>query len=109
VADDKAPVTTGSSRKPNGQFAPGKSGNAKGRRKGSTSYADLLRRIGALPSDADPNFTKDEYIAHQVYAMAQERDKWAIDHIIDRTVGKPVQHNVNENTELPAIEGFTVE
>jgi hypothetical protein len=104
------PDTSGDKRNNKGQFGAGNTaGKGKGRPKGSTSYADLLRRIGAKPSDVDSTLTKDEFIAHQVYAMAEERDKWAIDHIIDRTVGKPVQHNVNENTELPAIEGFSVE
>lgn len=72
-----------------GNFKPGfDPRRAKGRPKGSTSINDLLRRIGAEPSDKPIGGTKLEELMRKVYDFALAGAPWAVTFIAERTEGK---------------------
>ena len=106
---EKQPDKTGNNRDDKGRFIAGNSGNPNGRPGKGNSIAEILRTIGDGPSEIDPTKTKQQVMLFTVYEMAEKGEQWAVNFVADRTVGKPVQHNINENTELPAIEGFSAE
>jgi hypothetical protein len=71
-------------------FKPGKSGNPKGRPKGTNTLAMLLKKIGEEELDGT-EFDKREAIMRKVYKMAFDGQPWAVQFIADRTEGKPTQ------------------
>lgn len=85
-------------------FKPGKSGNPKGRPKGSTSIKDILRRIG-IESLEGTDMTKDEAIMRKVYKLAFDGQPWAVQFIADRKEGKPHQSiDITEHEPDEVIE-----
>jgi len=69
-------------------FVKGRSGNPKGRPKGTPSIPDILRRIGAEPAGVN-NETKLDLVMRKVYAEAVKGRQWAVEFIATRTEGKP--------------------
>lgn len=102
------------------RFKPGQSGNPKGRPKGKVSFKFVLREIldsiaetGHLDeSDRHRGFIEtvraqrgDEFtykflIALRHILKASEGDLGSAQFVADRTEGKPIQHNKNENAEV---------
>jgi len=106
VNNDKKPDNTGNNRNEDGTFKSGVSGNPNGRPKGSTSIADILRKIGeeeipaelssqvqSLFGSLDSNELKDmkmtEGLLRLVFMYAIRGKHWAVQFIADRTEGKP--------------------
>ena len=104
--NDKKPDNTGNNRNEDGTFKSGVSGNPNGRPKGSTSIADILRKIGeeeipaelssqvqSLFGSLDSNELKDmkmtEGLLRLVFMYAIRGKPWAVQFIADRTEGKP--------------------
>ena len=106
MAED--PQKTDTNRLSNGRFAPGNIANPGGRPKGRSTAA-ILRKLYDAANELEPDKSNHEVVMEKVVAMALNGERWAIDFIADRTEGKPVQHNINENTELPVVRGFCVE
>ena len=72
-------------------FVKGKSGNPGGRPKGVTSMKVWMEKVGVEPSSKDPDMSKDEYIARNIYKKGEDGDKWAQQFITERKDGKPNQ------------------
>ena len=104
--NDKKPDNTGNNRNEDGTFKSGVSGNPNGRPKGSTSIADILRKIGeeeipaelssqvqSLFGSLDSNELKDmkmtEGLLRFGFMYAIRGKHWAVQFIADRTEGKP--------------------
>jgi Family of unknown function (DUF5681) len=78
------------SRKPNGQFAPGVSGNPNGRPKSRTlseAYRELLKQ----PLPSDPTRTYADVVAAALLKNAMSGDVSSARELADRTEGKPRQ------------------
>lgn len=73
------------------QFKKGVSGNPKGRPKGSTSIAGLIKKIGAEDISAKSDYDKLEFIMRKVFDFAVQGESWAVHFIADRLEGKPRQ------------------
>lgn len=71
-------------------FQPGKSGNPKGRPKGTDTLSALLKRLGEEELDGS-DMDKREAIMRKVYKLAFDGQPWAVQFIADRTEGKPNQ------------------
>ena len=96
-----ADTTAKSSKRVRGRpFKPGQSGNPKGRPKGSTSIADILRRIGKEPGTLD-GMDKAEVVWRKVYQFAIEGKAWAVEFIANRTEGKAVERIALEAKQTP--------
>jgi hypothetical protein len=89
-------------------FVPGKSGNPKGRPKGSSSIKDHLRRIGDEILEGS-DMSKDEAIMRKVYKLAFEGQPWAVQFIADRKEGKPNQSIAYTEKKLEPLEGIVIE
>ena len=85
-------------------FEKGKSGNPKGRPKGSSSIKDHLRRIGDEILEGS-DMSKDEAIMRKVYKLAFEGQPWAVQFIADRKEGKPHQSvDITEHAPDEVVE-----
>lgn len=73
------------------KFKKGVSGNPKGRPKGSTSIAGLIKKIGAEDISAKSDYDKLEFIMRKVFDFAVQGESWAVHFIADRLEGKPRQ------------------
>lgn len=83
----KQPDKQAKNRKPNGQFAPGASGNPKGRPKPRTlseAYRELLKQ--PLPNDQSRTYA--DIVAAALCKSACEGDVSAAKELADRTEGK---------------------
>ena len=104
--NDKKPDNTGNNRNEDGTFKSGVSGNPNGRPKGSTSIADILRKIGeeeipaelssqvltlfgSLDNNELKNMKMTEGLLRLVFMYAIRGKHWAVQFIADRTEGKP--------------------
>ena len=104
--NDKKPDNTGNNRNEDGTFKAGVSGNPNGRPKGSTSIADILRKIGdeeipselsgqvrtlfrSIDSEGLKEMKMTEGLLRLVYMYAIRGKPWAVQFIADRTEGKP--------------------
>ena len=100
------PDNTGNNRNEDGTFKSGVSGNPNGRPKGSTSIADILRKIGeeeipaelssqvltlfgSLDNNELKNMKMTEGLLRLVFMYAIRGKHWAVQFIADRTEGKP--------------------
>ena len=83
-------------------FKKGQSGNPKGSPKKGCTIAEILRAKGE--AQTEDGKTRLENLLETVWTMAENKDKWAIDYIADRTEGKPLQATVTSVEELP--DGF---
>ena len=73
------------------KFKKGQSGNPKGRPKGTTSIASLIKKIGAENISAKSEHDKLEFIMRKVFDFAVQGESWAVHFIADRLEGKPRQ------------------
>ena len=73
------------------KFKKGQSGNPKGRPKGSTSIAALIKKIGNEEIKGDNPYDKLEFIMRKVFDFAVKGESWAVHFIADRLEGKPKQ------------------
>tara|TARA_B100000965_G_C19588096_1_gene756740 strand:+ start:1741 stop:2034 length:294 start_codon:yes stop_codon:yes gene_type:complete len=73
------------------KFKKGQSGNPKGRPKGTTSIANLIKKIGAENISAKSEHDKLEFIMRKVFDFAVQGESWAVHFIADRLEGKPRQ------------------
>lgn len=74
-----------------GKFKKGQSGNPKGRPKGSTSIASLIKKIGSEEISQGNPYDKLEFIMRKVFDFAVQGESWAVHFIADRLEGKPKQ------------------
>jgi len=81
-------------------FEKGKSGNPEGRPKRGHAIADILNELGSAKAG---NKTRREQMLANVYKLAQEGEKWAVEFIADRTEGKPTQTNINIEQEKAEV------
>ena len=96
------PKSNGSNRNNLGQFVKGNTASVgKGRPKGSTSIADILRRIGDEAGTPDGTMTKNEVVWRKVYQYAVEGKAWAVQFIADRTEGKALERISVEDFKTP--------
>lgn len=61
----------------------------------------LVSKLKQMLQD-DPETT--ERILKKMIAKAEDGDLKAVEMILDRTDGKPVQHTVNENTDIKPVK-----
>ena len=73
------------------RFKPGESGNKKGRPKKGEAFTDIIRKIGETKKN---NKTRKERIIEKAYSMAEEGDIRAIQFLVERLDGKPIQTNL---------------
>ena len=71
------------------KFKKGQSVNPKGRPKGTTSIASLIKKIGAENISAKSEHDKLEFIMRKVFDFAVQGESWAVHFIADRLEGKP--------------------
>ena len=89
--DSHAPYTVGYGKPPRAtQFRPGQSGNAKGRPKGSKSFAklveeELTERIRITENGKHRKITKKQGIAKQIVNQAVSGSLKAIARVLDET------------------------
>lgn len=86
---------------PSTAWKPGQSGNPNGRPKKGLAISERIRE-----NVTDKDW--DAIIACAV-ALAKGGDKASRDFLSDRTEGKPVQHNINENKELDTVIGIVID
>lgn len=98
-------------RLPNGQFPPGKSGNPKGKPKGSLAFKTALEKWAyknagklKLEDGTEEVVTAIELITHKLMDMAMKGDIQAIKEVSDRMDGKAKQSIDHTTTGLPIIE-----
>ena len=73
------------------KFEKGQSGNPKGRPKGSTTIAGLIKKIGSENIKGVNEYDKLEFIMRKVFDFAVQGESWAVHFIADRLEGKPRQ------------------
>ena len=85
-------------------WAPGQSGNEKGRPPKGKCIPDILRLIGEEKIPEGP--TRLEYICRKAFEAAEQGRPWALQWIGDRMEGKPIQqiHNTEDRGEDQTIE-----
>ena len=109
------PDKTGNNRDKRGRFVSGKTGNPKGRPKGTTnSLKDAMRRIGdeSTPTELaikvrklynlpkTKKLTMDECIIRLVYVHAVQGKQWAINFLAEHKI-EPVPDDIkNKATEI---------
>ena len=70
-------------------FKKGEIHNPTGRPKGTGVSKHLFKLLANIPKGQD--MTVGEILARRVVRLALQGDKWALDIILDRTEGKPLQ------------------
>ena len=91
-------------RNSNGTFKPGHSGNPTGKKKGTRSVPDMLKRI--LKEPCTDNFNKYETILRSLVDEALNGTRWAVEMVLDRTEGKPHQAAYSSTDDIP--HGFII-
>ena len=79
-------------------FMPGKSGNPKGRPKKTPSIPDLLQKHGDLIHEETGKKQLD-VVMKNVYDLAIDGEKWAVQFIADRTEGRAIERVQTQNLE----------
>ena len=77
---------------------PGKSGNPKGRPKKTPSIPDLLQEHGDLIHEETGKKQLD-VVMKNVYDLAIDGEKWAVQFIADRTEGRAIERVQTQNLE----------
>ena len=88
-------------------WQPGQSGNPNGRPKNPDSISACIRKI--LEETDSEGVTKAQLIAKKLLALALDGDRQAMDMVLDRMEGRPIQAlmhgSVNETTQS-LLEGL---
>jgi hypothetical protein len=81
------------------RFRPGESGNPAG-----SANRPSVKAIREKLSEVDPVTGKSNFdrILERTVRMALQGSKWHAQYLLDQALGKPMQQNVNVNTELSA-------
>lgn len=74
--------------------------NPKGRPKGSKNVKTILKKFLDKPDTEDPNLSVMEATLLKLIGKARKGDLAALNMLMDRTEGKPVQKNMNANVDL---------
>ena len=96
-------VTT---RRSNGQFAPGHSGNPEGRPRMGSSWAEVMRTALEMEAGGEDGIAVKEKIVQVLIDRAVNGDLRAIEIIFDRTEGKPRQMLEVSSNDWPVLQGL---
>ena len=78
--------------------------NRNGRPPKELAIADILRKT-SLDVDQGTGKTKRELMIDRVWELAtrQPPERWAVEFIVDRTEGKPIQTTITQERELDEV------